>query len=211
MNKKDSKMLSAIFKDGELHRIYYFDTAVSDAYPVVQMTEEDRKHCLAGTVRDCCRPCTGEATEEEYRSRVDQVIAVLNGEIREISSELKEQMRRGALMFNYSGHGAPDRISHARLLLTDDFRSIATTGIPLWVFASCEVATFDSGSDNIGRAALLYEDGGAVAVMCASRKVYSDPNRRLNVAFCNAKRVNSPISWMTYKSQSQPLDALINL
>ena len=43
VNKKDSKMLSAIFKDGELHRIYYFDTAVSDAYPVVQMTEEDRK------------------------------------------------------------------------------------------------------------------------------------------------------------------------
>ena len=102
----------------------------------------------------------------------------------QMSDELKEQMRRGALMFNYSGHGAPDRISHARLLLTDDFRSIATAGIPLWVFASCEVATFDSGSDNIGRAALLYEDGGAVAVMCASRKVYSDPNRRLNVAFC---------------------------
>ena len=59
-------------------------------------TEEDRKHCLAGTVRDCCRPCTGEATEEEYRSRVDQVIAVLNGEIREISSELKEQMLKAA-------------------------------------------------------------------------------------------------------------------
>lgn len=43
VNKKDSKMLSAIFKDGELNRIYYFDTAVSDAYPVVQMNEEDRK------------------------------------------------------------------------------------------------------------------------------------------------------------------------
>lgn len=102
----------------------------------------------------------------------------------QMSAELKEQMSRGALMFNYSGHGAPDRISHARLLQTEDFRSIATAGVPLWVFASCEVATFDSGSDNIGRAALLYEDGGAIAVMCASRKVYSDPNRRLNVAFC---------------------------
>ena len=43
VNKKDSKMLSAIFRDGELNRIYYFDTAVSDAFPVVQMTEEDRK------------------------------------------------------------------------------------------------------------------------------------------------------------------------
>lgn len=43
VNKKDSKMLSAIFKDGNINRIYYFDTAVSDAYPVVQMSEEDRK------------------------------------------------------------------------------------------------------------------------------------------------------------------------
>ena len=43
VNKKDSKMLSAIFRDGELNRIYYFDTAVSDAFPVVQMTAEDRK------------------------------------------------------------------------------------------------------------------------------------------------------------------------
>ena len=42
VNKKDSKMLSAIFRDGAIHRIYYFDTAVSDAYPVVQMSEEDR-------------------------------------------------------------------------------------------------------------------------------------------------------------------------
>ncbi len=43
VNKKDSKMLSAIFRDGNIHRIYYFDTAVSDAYPVVQLSEEDRK------------------------------------------------------------------------------------------------------------------------------------------------------------------------
>ena len=43
VNKKDSKMLSAVFKDGNINRIYYFDTAVSDAYPVVQLSEEDRK------------------------------------------------------------------------------------------------------------------------------------------------------------------------
>ena len=43
VNKKDSKMLSAIFKDGNINRIYYFDTAVSDAYPTVQLSEEDRK------------------------------------------------------------------------------------------------------------------------------------------------------------------------
>lgn len=42
VNKKDSKMLSAVFKDGTINRIYYFDTAKSDAFPVAQMTTEDQ-------------------------------------------------------------------------------------------------------------------------------------------------------------------------
>lgn len=41
-NKKESKMLSAIFKEGTIDRVYYFDTAKSDGYPVAQMTAEDQ-------------------------------------------------------------------------------------------------------------------------------------------------------------------------
>ena len=42
VNKKDAKMLSAVFKDGTIQRIYYFQEVKSDAYPVVQMTKEDQ-------------------------------------------------------------------------------------------------------------------------------------------------------------------------
>lgn len=42
VNKKEAKMLSAVFLDGTIHRIYYFDTVKSDAYPVVQLMPEDR-------------------------------------------------------------------------------------------------------------------------------------------------------------------------
>lgn len=42
-NRKESKMLSAYFKDGDISRVYYFDTAASNAYPVAQMSEEDKK------------------------------------------------------------------------------------------------------------------------------------------------------------------------
>lgn len=42
VNKKEAKMLSAVFRDGTIHRIYYFDTVKSDAYPVVQLMPEDR-------------------------------------------------------------------------------------------------------------------------------------------------------------------------
>ena len=42
VNKKDSKMLSATFKDGDIERVYYYDEAKSDAYPVVQLAKEDQ-------------------------------------------------------------------------------------------------------------------------------------------------------------------------
>ena len=43
VNKAESKMLSATFKEGELQRVYYFEDAKNDGYPVVQLTSEDLK------------------------------------------------------------------------------------------------------------------------------------------------------------------------
>lgn len=43
VNKTDSKMLSATFKDGEIQRIYYFDAPKNDGYPVVQLPPEEQR------------------------------------------------------------------------------------------------------------------------------------------------------------------------
>ena len=43
VNKTDSKMMSATFKNGEIQRIYYFEEAKNDGYPVVQLGSEDHK------------------------------------------------------------------------------------------------------------------------------------------------------------------------
>ena len=43
VNKTDSKMLSANFKDGELQRIYYYDQPKNDGFPTVQLTKEERR------------------------------------------------------------------------------------------------------------------------------------------------------------------------
>ena len=42
VNKVESKMIYATFKDGELERIYYYDNPKNDGYPSVQMPEEER-------------------------------------------------------------------------------------------------------------------------------------------------------------------------
>ena len=43
VNRTESKMLSAVFKNGAVQRIYYFDTPKNDGYPVVQLSSEDSK------------------------------------------------------------------------------------------------------------------------------------------------------------------------
>ena len=57
---------------------------------------EERKHCLAGNVRDCCQPCIGLASQEEYRERLDKAIGILSGNIAETEALLQEQMKEAA-------------------------------------------------------------------------------------------------------------------
>lgn len=42
VNMTDSKMMSAHFKDGELERVYYFEQAKNDGYPVVQLSRDEQ-------------------------------------------------------------------------------------------------------------------------------------------------------------------------
>lgn len=42
VNKVESKMLSGVFKDGNIDRVYYFDSPKNDAYPLAQFSASDR-------------------------------------------------------------------------------------------------------------------------------------------------------------------------
>ena len=99
---------------------------------------------------------------------------------------LTEEIKRGALMFNYSGHGSPAQISHSYILESSDWEKITSNALPIWVLASCEILPYDQATTDFGRMALFAPQGGAVAFMCASRAVYATENNALNVAFCDA-------------------------
>ena len=57
---------------------------------------EEYAHCLAGTVHDCCCPCVGKVSEEEYMRRVDALLEVLNGNTEEITAVLRSRMLEAA-------------------------------------------------------------------------------------------------------------------
>ena len=43
VNKPESKMLSALLKGGEVQRIYYYDQAKNDGYPIVQLSKDEQQ------------------------------------------------------------------------------------------------------------------------------------------------------------------------
>ncbi len=99
----------------------------------------------------------------------------------EITKQLKSYMTSGALLMNYTGHGAPGSISHEKVLLLNDFKENKTSNYPVWITSSCEITPFDGQEECIGESAVLNASGGAVAFIGATRSVFSTRNLNLNV------------------------------
>lgn len=98
-------------------------------------------------------------------------------------NEINKTMQDGALIMNYTGHGAAYCLSHERVLNTSDFQNWKSPNLPLWLTAACDVVPFDMNTENIGAEAVLNKDGGAIGFIGTARTVYSTPNRALNVNF----------------------------
>ena len=134
-----------------------------------------------------------------YPDNYERVMTATGYRYPKATEVLTEEIKRGALMFNYSGHGSPSQISHSYIFETSDWDKVTSKALPLWVLASCEILPFDQEKNDFGRAALFAPQGGAVAFMCASRAVYATENNALNVAFCDALvKQNSDGSYNTF-------------
>ena len=101
----------------------------------------------------------------------------------DVTRLIQQQMKQGALIMNYSGHGRADAISHEYVLTLPDFNTTTSLRLPLWVTASCDIMPFDGQEDNIGETALFNKQGGAIAFFGTTRTVYQPQNRLMNLAF----------------------------
>lgn len=103
----------------------------------------------------------------------------------EVTKLLREQMANGALLMNYTGHGKADQLSHEKILTINDFANNNTTGLPMWITASCDIMPIDSKLENNGETAMLNPKGGAIAFLGTTRTVYANYNRKMNEAYTN--------------------------
>ncbi len=98
-------------------------------------------------------------------------------------SDVEKQIRDGALIMNYTGHGGPGGMTHEKVFVREDFESWNSPRLPLWITAACDISPFDMNSANVGESAILNPEGAAMGFLGTARTVYSDPNRQINLRF----------------------------
>ncbi|MCR5106504.1 MAG: excinuclease ABC subunit UvrC [Eubacterium sp.] len=61
----------------------------------------DDRPCLYYQIGECTAPCSSRITKEEYRKNIDKAINFLNGNTKEITNELKQQMSEYAVSMEF--------------------------------------------------------------------------------------------------------------
>lgn len=112
----------------------------------------------------------------------------------DVTRAINDQMNRGALIINYTGHGSVNGLAHEKILDLTNIKGWHNTGkYPLFMTATCEFSRYDeyyvsqSGNNSevtsAGEEVLLNPVGGSIALFTTTRLVYSGPNHVLNEKF----------------------------
>ncbi|MBR2301862.1 MAG: excinuclease ABC subunit UvrC [Bacteroidaceae bacterium] len=57
--------------------------------------------CLEYQIKNCCAPCIGKIGKEEYHKYIEEIIAILKGNIRKVEEKLLKEMRSYAEVMNF--------------------------------------------------------------------------------------------------------------
>jgi hypothetical protein len=96
-----------------------------------------------------------------------------------------DQVNRGTLILNYTGHGNPKVWAHESILTQEDVRTLFTNvDYPTFVVAAtCDWGRFDeAGEQSSAEDMMMNTRGGAIGVFSATRPVYSNDNALTNYA-----------------------------
>jgi excinuclease ABC subunit C len=63
--------------------------------------EGDYKHCSNDIIKNCCAPCVGRVTIEEYKRRVEQAVEFLSGKGDDLVAALEAEMQKAAKAMDF--------------------------------------------------------------------------------------------------------------
>lgn len=99
-----------------------------------------------------------------------------------VNAAINSNIYNGTLIWNYTGHGGPQRLAEEVIL---DAAVVASWNnafrLPLFITATCDFTTYDNPLVNsLGENLILRPKTGAIALMTTSRVVFAFSNRIMN-------------------------------
>jgi hypothetical protein len=93
--------------------------------------------------------------------------------------KLDKKLKEGTFLVNYVGHGGIGQIAR-NMVSSSSASKMSYASLPLWMMATCDVGWWDGVSNSLSELLLLNPASGGIAVISASRVVYSNYNVDLN-------------------------------
>lgn len=99
------------------------------------------------------------------------------------SNDFVKRLKKGALIFNYTGHGGEVGLTSERMVDLDMINKLDNfSKLPLFITATCEFSRYDDpGRTSAGELCLQNPNGGAIAMLTTCRIAYADKNENLNI------------------------------
>ena len=98
----------------------------------------------------------------------------------DIEAGLQKQLKEGAFLLNYTGHGNKTSLSDEQVITIADIRQATYPYLPLWITATCDFSPFDAFETSAGEEVFLNPRSGGIALFSTTRVAYSEPNFIVN-------------------------------
>ncbi|OYQ44397.1 type IX secretion system sortase PorU [Flavobacterium aurantiibacter] len=97
-------------------------------------------------------------------------------------TDFVNEFGKGALVFNYFGHGGEDGLAHERILEKTDVQNLTNRyKYPLFVTITCEFTRFDNpGRPTAGEFMYWNPAGGAISLLTTTRQITIDAGQQIN-------------------------------
>ncbi|MBQ0115096.1 MAG: type IX secretion system sortase PorU [Bacteroidales bacterium] len=105
---------------------------------------------------------------------------------------IMSNLHDGLYFFDYIGHAGPTMLTKKGMWTTTEAKAMANKQLPIGVFATCDVARYDSNTRGIAERMFHMNDGGFIAMLASTRMVYADNNNLLNQAW-----IKNMFNWKT--------------
>jgi hypothetical protein len=103
----------------------------------------------------------------------------------DVNDAILKRIEQGTLIINWTGHGSPYQLAHELIFSSPDAEKLTNKNkLFFFVTASCEISEYDNPNFvSLGEVAFLNPNGGAIALLSATREVYANSNFQLNLDF----------------------------